>query len=312
MKKISELQQGKENIALLLKEVAERTTKKGSPFLILTLTDGKDDINAKKWDMSKKDFPYEIGAVLECNMNVSTYNGQPDYSVDDMKNITGSVDIGEFVKKSPGNPEYMYNDLLQYVFAMPESLKTLVFSILEDHKEKLLYWSAAKSMHHNMLGGLIYHTYRMVQSAEALCNVYSTANKHLVVAGCILHDIGKIKELNTDNLGNAAYTMDGNMFGHLMMGAVLIHDYGKTLGTPEALLKELEHIVLSHHGEPEWGAVVRPASLEAFLVSQVDMIDAKVMVFEEEYGKLDAGHMSDTRNFMLGNVFVHKPAPECF
>ena len=74
MKKIVELKQGKENIALLLKELSERTTKKGSPFLILTLTDGKDDINAKKWDMSKKDFPYEIGTVLECNMNVSTYS----------------------------------------------------------------------------------------------------------------------------------------------------------------------------------------------------------------------------------------------
>lgn len=309
MKKIKEMQQGKESITLLLKEINERTTKKGSAFLILTLTDGCDDINAKKWDMEKKDFPYNAGTVLESSVTVGTFNGQPDYVVETMRNVTDLVDIGEFVKKCPGNPEYMYTDLLQYVFAMPESLKTLVFAILEDHKDQFLYWSAAKSMHHNMLGGLIYHTYRMAQSADALCKIYSSANKHFVIAGCILHDIGKLQELATDQLGNASYTLDGNMFGHLMMGAILVRDYGKKLQTPEPVLKELEHIILSHHGEPEWGAVVKPASLEAFLVSQIDMIDARVMAFEEEITKLDAGLISDSRNFMLGNIFVHR-SPE--
>lgn len=93
------------------------------------------------------------------------------------------------------------------------------------------------------------------------------------------------------------------------MGAILVRDYGKKLQTPEPVLKELEHIILSHHGEPEWGAVVKPASLEAFLVSQIDMIDARVMAFEEEITKLDAGLISDSRNFMLGNIFVHR-SPE--
>lgn len=308
--KIKELTKGNYEIYLLVKEISERLTKTNKTFLVLTLSDGKDAISAKIWDMSKESFNASEGDVIWCKLEVGEYNGQPDYTIrseyDYRPTVAGEVNIAEFVKYAPLAPEAMYNDILVKVNSFEnEELKKLVLYILADNKECLYGLAAGKMVHHDGIGELLYHMYRMMYSGQYLSQLYR-ANKELVMAGCILHDIGKIKELQTDNMANTVYTLDGQLETHLSIGCAMVKEYAKVLGSDEEVVRNLVHIIASHHGDPSMGAIVKPATLEAFIVSQCDMLDAKAYIFEAAYEKLEPGTIAEEKTFGI-DVRVYRP-----
>ena len=160
-------------------------------------------------------------------------------------------------------------------------LKDMMAAILIDFRSKIMYWAAAKSMHHNLYGGLLYHMYRMGKNADMQCDLYPMLNRDLLICGVYLHDIGKLMELDTSIMGSAEYTLTGNLLGHLYLGMNLLEDYALRFKLPEELKLQLLHMIASHHGKQEYGAIVVPKTLEAEMLHFLDMIDSKMYAMED-------------------------------
>ncbi|MBR4868549.1 MAG: HD domain-containing protein, partial [Clostridia bacterium] len=149
--------------------------------------------------------------------------------------------------------------------------------LVEQAGDGFLVNSAAVRMHHTMRGGLIYHTFSMMNAASALCDVYPFLNRDLVLGGIIVHDLGKLKEISYAPTGLATeYAPTGNLTGHLVGGAIDIALAAKELGITDDCVLLLQHIVLSHHGVPEFGSPVLPMFPEAQVVSTIDKLDAEL------------------------------------
>lgn len=299
--KLNEFTKG--TIDLLLLNVEEKITKTNNKYLVMTLTDGDKQVCANQWNTDISAAP-KVGEVLSCELEVGTFNEKPNYTVKSTK-PNPNISKSEFIATAPIPALQMYDEIIDVIRDFKNTdIARITGTILINHKEKLLCWSAAKNVHHNILAGLLYHMYRMMKSALALAEIYPV-NKDLLVAGVLLHDIGKIVELATDDLGNANYTVDGNLYGHLYIGAEMIHDYGKHLGTNPEIVRNLKHIILSHHGKPEWDAVKVPCTMEAALVSELDMIDAKMYQFEKWNNETEAGTVNAQKAFPLDGAHVY-------
>ena len=306
--KLAEMEIGKEySTCLLIKAIEEKLTNAGKPYCIITLCDGKDEVKAKIWNSEKASLMAEIADVIYCQVKVSTYNNSKDYTINSYRKTIPSdgIDIGDFTQKAPLSAEFMYEEILKKLYLIKdESLNAISTAIYKDYKEQLLYWSAAKGVHHNYLGGLLYHTYRMITAANQILMVYNLSYDSLI-AGIALHDIGKLKELDTNKLGEATYTTQGYLEGHLVIGMKMVEKYAQHLGVAEnPSVEHLEHIILSHHGSLEFGSPVKPQTTEAMVVHMLDDMDAKIFQFEKYQG--DPGTITSERPFGLG-VKVYTP-----
>ena len=168
--------------------------------------------------------------------------------------------ITEFIPKAPIDFKVTFDKIMDRVNKIGNDyVRTLTEQILTNHKERLLYWSAAKGNHHALYGGLLYHMYRMMENADMQCNLYPTLDRNIMIAGTLLHDIGKLKELDTNELGVADYTRDGSFaLGHAYMGMNMVQEYGSKLNVPTDIVVQLQHMIAAHHGNLEWGAISVP------------------------------------------------------
>ena len=188
------------------------------------------------------------------------------------------------------------------------SLTALTVRLISKNSKAFSSSSAAKSMHHNLMGGLLYHTYRMVKAAYSVCDIYTTLNRELLVCGTALHDIGKIEELSTSELGAANYTPDGRLFGHALIGIEMIDKMvaeADSAAGRETYNREdvrlLKHLIASHHGTLEWGAITLPAVPEAMVLHNIDMIDSRMYMYEEGLASTKPGSVSDYINGIAGD-----------
>lgn len=268
----------------LIKTVEKKTSARGSEYLDLVLTDSGGEVSAKLWDYQpmahgglKAEMLVKVRGVLE------TWKEKEQLKIELIRQTTinDAVKMEDFVPHAPYDGAWMYGQILSEVSQWKnEHLKTLLNDILESHKEQLLFFPAALKLHHAFRSGLLYHTLSVLRLAQRICEVYDFVDKELLYAGIILHDLAKTQELEVGETGMAAdYTTQGMLIGHLVKGAMDIEAAGTRLGTPRELLTVLEHMVLSHHGQPDFGAAVRPMFLEAELLSQLDNLDATVFEF---------------------------------
>ena len=293
----------------LLQAVNEAETKSGKPYCRLTLSDGESVITANIWDRKKEEIRIPEKSLVGVEMYPKPYNDTISYEVYKYMPAPSDAQIEDFVIHAPYKGEDMYEDILKVVSSACDSpLSDLVKGIYEENKEKLLYWSAAKAVHHACYGGLLYHTMRMVRAALVLCRVYTGIKKDVLLAGVALHDIGKLVELDTDSLGVADYSVDGTLFNHAYLGMRMVEQKAAVLGTPEELTRQVLHIIASHHGQLEWGAMCLPATPEASLVHEIDMIDSRQYQYEEQLKDLAPGELSE-RVFGLG-AKVYRPLEE--
>lgn len=176
-----------------------------------------------------------------------------------------------------------------------------------DNKDKLVYYPAAKKVHHAIRGGLLYHTYRMFKNAQSIASVYHTyINRELLISGVILHDIGKVRELDSNKLGVVDdYSKEGKLLGHIVEGVIMVHDAAKELQTPEEIELLLKHMIVSHHGLEENGSPKKPMTLEAEILHYLDEMDASVYQFEDTLKGVSKGKFSD-KQFFLGNIQLYK------
>lgn len=263
---------------VLHKEVRQKKT--GEPFLSLQLGDRSGDIDAKMWDnvvevvdaFEKDDF-VKIKGVIQ------VYQNRPQLTVHKLRLLTESeVDLADYFPSSLRDQEEMFAELKQFIGGIENvHLKALLEAIFQDEKIAGLYKKApaAKSIHHAYLGGLIEH----VLSLCALCRIvaphYKTIDLDLLLTGAILHDIGKIEELTYDR--GFGYSSDGQLLGHIIIGLRMVDDKLRTIPDfPPKLRSLLEHMIISHHGELEFGSPKVPLFPEALLLHYLDNLDSKM------------------------------------
>ena len=279
---------------LLVKVANKKTSSKGDEYLDLTLADKSGEINAKLWSyVPTLHGEYMPGDVVKVRGNVSQYNGADQLRIEKIRHATpgDQVDTSGLVQSADYSGEQMFSELLELANGFKDNdLKAIVTTLLSENKEKLLYWPAAFKLHHAIRSGLMMHVLSIVRLAERVSEVYPFIDRDLLLAGAMLHDIAKTTEYEMTPSGLASgYTVEGNLVGHLATGAMMIGDTAKKLGINSEVVMLLQHMVLSHHGEPDFGAAVRPAFIEAELLSQLDMIDARMFEMRQATESVEKG-----------------------
>ncbi|WP_218070344.1 3'-5' exoribonuclease YhaM family protein [Desulfuribacillus alkaliarsenatis] len=202
----------------------------------------------------------------------------------------------------------MYKKIMQYVAAMGDSeLEALVSKILEESKEKLLYYPAAQKNHHSIRGGLLYHIMTMLRTGESLSQIYSNINRDLLYAGIILHDMSKLEEMDANKLGIVSdYTVEGHLLGHIVQGIKRVDRVADELGVCQEKSLLIQHMILAHHNVPEFGSPKPPMIPEAELLHYIDMIDSRMYDMDKALSSTEEGALSE-RVWSLGNRRVYKP-----
>lgn len=289
----------------LVKNLEVKKTAKGVPFLDLILTDSSGEVGAKLWDYKEEVYGFiKQNSLLKVRGSISIFNDAPQMRIDRVRLATeaDSVRIEDYVPSAEYRGEAMYSAIADVVNDFENAqLKQLVMTVLEQNKTAILYWPAAYKLHHAIRGGLLYHTLSILRMAQSITEIYPSVEKDLLFSGVILHDIAKIGEFEVSETGMASgYTVEGTLIGHLVKGAMNIEKIGEELGTDRELLTLIEHMVLSHHGEPEFGAAVRPMFLEAEILSQLDLLDARIYEISQAVSEVDSGDFTP-RQWALEN-----------
>lgn len=285
----------------LLKKIEKKTSARGSQYLDITLADKTGEINAKKWDCVDG---FQQDGMVKVRGEMEVYNGKDQFKITQMRpvNEADGIHMGDLVPSSPYGGEMLYTLLEQLVGAFADrDLQLIVGESLRRNKEKLLYYPAAFRLHHAVRGGLLYHTTSIVRMAQAVAKLYTNVDEELLVSGAILHDIAKTWELAVSDTGLAkGYTTPGDLIGHLVKGAIDIELVAHETGADPEKAMLLQHMVISHHGEPEYGAAVRPMFLEAEILAHLDNLDATIFEINNATSKVQPGAFTD-RQWALDN-----------
>ncbi|KAF5078718.1 OB-fold nucleic acid binding domain-containing protein [Proteiniclasticum sp. QWL-01] len=300
-KKINDYQVGERvDSFLIIKRVDLKTTNSnGKKYLDFILGDATGEITAKLWEV-----PPELEGFFEANMVVrvrgmiNLYQNQLQFKIERirLRNDEDPVDPADLVPSAPLEPEYMYGQILtKYIEGLENiDMKLIVERLFRENEEKLMYYPAAKRNHHAIRSGLLYHVLTMLQLADVITQVYPFLNHDLLVSGIILHDMAKLVEMDASDIGIVReYTIPGTLLGHISIGLEQIGRVGREVGASEEVVMLLQHMVLSHHYEPEYGSPVRPMFPEAEMLHHIDMIDARMYDMKKIQEELEPGTLSD-------------------
>lgn len=310
-KTISELKPGeKADGFYLIKNFEVKKTTNGKQYIDMDLVDKTGEINAKIWDYTKEtEKIIEENPIVKVRGEVLEWNGLRQLKVNKIreKNPEDNVLISELIPSAPIEPDEMLEAVNSYAKKIKDmEIRTLVLNILKKYENKLYYYPAAKKNHHSYKGGLLYHNLRMLQAGEKLCQVYDFLNTDYVYAGVILHDMCKILEMDSDEYGVVAdYTMEGKLLGHIIQGIKEIDSEGEKIGIAREKSVVLQHMVLSHHYEPEFGSPKKPMTPEAELLHFLDIIDARMFDFEHSLESIEQGQFTD-KIWLLDNRNLYK------
>lgn len=255
------------------------TTKRGDPFLILTLADRTGDIETRVWDRAEELASlFNEGDVLDVEGKADQYRNQIQLVLSDLKKADDDFDLSLFMEDSPKSVSEMVSGLKKILKKIENRhLKSLIDRFFSDRQfmEAFRKAPAAKNFHHAYRGGLIEHTLSVCEMALSVANQYPELDRDVLLAGAFLHDIGKIKEFTAGF--NIDYTDEGRLVGHLVMGVSMLEEKLQTMkGFPEDLALRLKHLIMSHHGQFDFGSPKRPKFLEALALNLADDLDAKI------------------------------------
>lgn len=282
----------------LIKTLDIKTSSKGDTYLDIMLSDKEGEINAKLWSYNPAFHgEFAVGQIVKVRGVISVYNGSNQLRIEKIRNIndTDNIKPEDLVKTADYDGEKMFDELYSIANSFENNdLKKIVTAILNERKLPLLYWPAAFKLHHAIRGGLLLHTLSIVRLCENVCKIYPFINRELLISGAILHDIAKIEEFDVEQSTGIAsgYSVKGNLIGHLVEGAIYIRSVAEKCSVPQETSNLLEHMVISHHGEPDFGAAVRPMFIEAEILSELDMLDARIYEMKEAVGEVKTGEFT--------------------
>lgn len=295
----------------ILKDAALKTTSAGKPFLSASISDKTGSMEIKVWDYSGPVGNADAGKVIKLRGEVSEFKGSPQITVSRIRlaNDDDRFSASSLVPTAPIDTEESFSEVLEAVKSIEDDdYRKICETMLGRHRENFRNIPAAKSVHHAFLSGLLMHTLNMLRSADFLADLYSEViDRSLLLAGTLLHDMAKEREFVFSELGIATdYSIKGQLLGHLVMGAEEVSRTASELGTPENKSILLQHMILSHHGEPEHGAAVRPLCAEAELLSYIDLIDSRMEIYAETFQDVPVGSFSGRVFSLEKRIFNHE------
>ncbi len=286
MRFIKELREGESIVEhYLCKSRQTMKSRAGKSYLSLKLQDKTGTVDAKVWDMNNDIKSFEENNFIKIEANVTVYQNDIQLNVKKIRrSMEGEYDPADYIPCSEKNIDAMYEEFLGYIKTIqsPYIKKLLEEIFIKDPvvSKRFKTHSAAKSIHHGYMGGLVEHSLSVTQICDFAAPRYKYVNRDILIASAMLHDVGKVLELSEFPTND--YTDDGQLLGHLIIGAEMIKDAAAKIdGFPKQLESILKHCMLSHHGEYEYGSPKLPKTIEAFILHCADNLDAKTKVIEE-------------------------------
>lgn len=284
---IDQLQEGDRiDEVFLVKSSKLAETRAGKPYLLVSLTDKSGEIGGPIWENAEKLAEIcQAGKFVQLKGQVQSYRDNLQLRIDFVIAVLESdVDLADFMAASDNDLDEMADQFRRVIASVENSW---VRKLLNRFFKKDELWAhfknapAAKGIHHAYVGGLMEHSLSMVKVADMLASHYAGVDRSILLAGVILHDIGKLKELEAE-IGLVNYTPQGRLKGHLVIGSEMVGEAAaKIKDFPEDLLIQIQHLILSHHGKLEFGSPTVPMTTEAFLLSYIDDLDSKMNLIEQ-------------------------------
>lgn len=295
----------------VLKTAQTKTSNAGKPFLAGAVSDRSGSIDIKVWDYSGPVGPQDEGTVIKLRGTVSEYRGALQLIISQIRPAREDdrYDLGDLVPTAGMDADAAWDELLALVDGIQDlDYRDLCRTVLNKNGDRFRSIPGGKSVHHGFLNGLLMHTLYMARIADYLSGLYSeVVNRDLLLAGTILHDVAKCQEFLTSPLGLVTeYSVPGELLGHLVMGAQAVAAAAGELGVPEEKSMLLQHMILSHHGEPEFGAAVRPKCAEAELLSLIDLIDSRMEIYRENLEETVTGQFSKRIFALDKKIYRHQ------
>ncbi|MBP3676898.1 MAG: HD domain-containing protein [Agathobacter sp.] len=260
-------------------------TKAGKPYDIVILQDKTGTIDSKIWDPDSIGIDdFEVLDYVCITGDVSIYNGSPQLSIKRARKADeGEYNPSDYLPMSEYDIDGMFVELMGYINSIKNPYYSQLLHAFFDNtafEKKFKFHSAAKSVHHGFVGGLLEHTLSVTRNCDFFAKQYPILNRDLLLTAAMFHDLGKLKELST--FPENDYTDAGNLLGHIVMGCEMLNDQIRQIeGFPVVLANELKHCILAHHGELEFGSPKKPALVEALCLSFADNLDAKMETVKE-------------------------------
>ncbi len=287
MKYIKEYKDGDRMLGIYLcKRKVSAVTKNGKPYDSLILQDKTGTVDAKVWDPNHAGIAeFDSLDYIEVHGDITCFQGALQVNVKRVRKCQeGEFDPADYLPVSKYNIEDMYAELLVYIDKVKNPfLNELLQDFFVADQDFITLFkksSAAKTVHHGFVGGLLQHTLSVVRLCEFYCQAYPKLNRDLLISAAICHDMGKVKELSLFPQND--YTEEGQFLGHIVIGTEMVSErIRKIPGFPVLLASELKHCILAHHGEYEFGSPKKPAIMEALALNFADNTDAKLETFTE-------------------------------
>jgi 3'-5' exoribonuclease len=281
--RIAELSADDEGWSYFLCTYKELRAVRSGEILLFTLQDSTGQMHAKLVDdVERFKDEFEQGEFVRVEARSTTFQGQPQLAVTHIRRVNPPQDRlqgfreDECVLSAPRSIDEMWTELKTHLQSVRDAnIRVLLNRIVTEHEAQLREWPAAQSIHHAYRGGLLEHKLKMAETGRFLARAY-TANEDLVLAGVLLHDIGKLQELQYEP-GGTSYSRDGNLVGHIGLGLIMVREAINGIsGFPDDLRAQIEHLIVSHHGTRDHGSPVEPRSIEAFILAMVDELDTRI------------------------------------
>ena len=287
MKYIKDLKEGDRVFDIYLcKHKQAAVTKNGKPYENVILQDKTGTIDAKVWEPNNPGIDdYDVMGYIEVYGDVTNFQGALQVNVKRIRMCReDEYNPGDYLPVSSKNIDDMYQELLKLVQSIQHPyLRQLLESFFvkdETFIKAFRNSSAAKTVHHGFIGGLLEHTLSVTKLCDYYCTAYPVLKRDLLLTAAMCHDIGKIKEISP--FPENDYTDDGQLLGHIVMGSQMLAERAAKIdGFPHELLAQLQHCILAHHGKYEFGSPKIPALIEALALNYADDTDAKLETFKE-------------------------------
>ena len=280
---------------VLVRMSEQRTGSNGGKSLDMTLADRTGEMNGKLWDGNV--LPPSTGSVIKVRGLTLEYNGRLQLRIEKLRALEpgDEVDMSALTPSAPESPEVMLEELDAAIESLnSEPLRKIVAGLVARYREQLSFYPAAQRIHHAERSGLLHHTTGMLRLAKAVLPLYPSLNADLVLSGVMIHDLCKVEEMDSDSLGVVRdYTENGLLLGHIVMGVARIGEVAAAQGVTGEPVTLLQHMMLSHHGEENYGSPRKPMFPEAELLHWIDLLDARMNEMQTALDKLPEGVFSE-------------------
>lgn len=263
----------------------------GKPYLTLVLCDQTGEIETKLWDTDDTE-KYGMKKIVHASGEVMDYRGRTQLKLKQISVLEQETDISKYVRSAPVEQSELQRSVEEAIASIEhEEMRRIVETLVARHADAYYTYPAAVRHHHAVYSGLAYHVVSMLKIADSLAALYPLLSRDLLVSGVILHDLAKVLELS--DAITPEYTLSGKLMGHIALMSAEVEVVARELAIDGEVKTLLQHMILSHHGRPEWGSANVPQLPEAEMLFLIDNIDARMNMFEKAFDGVEPGTFTE-------------------